>query len=90
MEAADKETEGSWVDPMVLLFFCSFFIFLIENKSRRNKESRKKCKKENKNYIQQGRIEFTMKEHPGIADLPGPHYSPDGQSAREMALSVGH
>ena len=66
------------------------FIFLFENKSIRNKESRKKCKKENKNYIQQGRIEITRKEHPDRSDLPGPHYSPDGQSAREMALSVGH
>ena len=73
------------MDPFIL-----FFIFLFENKSRRNKESRKKCKKENKNYIQQGRIEITRKEHPDRVDLPGPHYSLDGQSAREMALSVGH
>ena len=42
------------------------------------------------NYIQQGHIEFTLKECPGRADLPGPHYSPDSQNAREMALSVGH
>ena len=72
--------------------FCFFFFFfwILENKSRRKKENRKKCKKENKNYIQQGRIEITLKEHPGRADLLVPHYSPDGQSSREMALSVGH
>ena len=56
---------------------------------------RKKCKKEmqerkQKTYIQQGRIEITLKEYPGRANLPVPHYSPDGQSAREMTLSVGH
>ena len=66
---------------MVLFFF---FFFLIENKSR------KKFKKEKKNYIQQGRIGITLKEHTGRADLPVPYYSPDGQSAREMALGVGH
>ena len=75
--------------------FFIFFIFLIffwlhENKSRRKKENKKKCKKENKIYIQQGRIEITLKEHPGRADLPVPHYSPDGQSSQEMALRVGH
>ena len=37
-----------------------------------------------------GRIEITLKEHPSRADLPVPHYSPDGRSSREMALSVGH
>ena len=42
------------------------------------------------NYIQQDRIGITLKEHPGRVDLPVPHYSPDGQSAREMALGVGH
>ena len=46
--------------------------------------------KENKNNIQQGWIEFTLKEYPGRVDLPGPHYSPDGHSAREMALGIGH
>ena len=66
------------------------FFFEIENKSRRNKGSRKKYKKENKNYIQQDRIGITLKEHPGRVDLSVPHYSPDCQSAREMALSVGH
>ena len=70
------------------MFF--FFFWLLKNKSRQKKENRKKCKKENKNYIQQGRIEITLKEHPGRADLPVPPYSPDGQSSREMALSVGH
>ena len=70
-----------------------FFLILkneIENKNRRNKESRKICKKENKNYIQQDRIGITLKEHPGRVDLPVSHYSPDGQSAREMALGIGH
>ena len=67
-----------------------FFFFLIENKGRQNKESRKKCKKENKNYIQQDRIGITLKEHPGRVDLPVPHYSLDNQCAREMALGVGH
>ena len=62
----------------------------IENKNRRNKESIKTCKKENKNYIQQDRIGITLKEHPGRVDLPVPHYSPDGQSTREMALGAGH
>ena len=76
-------------------FFCLFWLLLLFflfsfNESRRNKASKKKCKKENKNYIQQGRIEFTLKEHPGRADLPVPHYSPYGQSAKEMALGVGH
>ena len=33
---------------------------------------------------------FTLKEYPSRADLPGPYYSLDGQSAREMALGVGH
>ena len=67
-----------------------FCFFLFENKSRRNEESIKKCKKENKNYIQQDRIGITLREHPGRVDLPVPHYCPDGQSAREMALGVGH
>ena len=67
-----------------------FFLFFlkeneIKNKNKRNKESKKKYKKENKNYILQYRIGITLKEHPGIVDLPVPHYSPDGQSAREMA-----
>ena len=40
--------------------------------------------------IQQGWVEFTLTEYPGKADLPGPHYSLVGQSAREMALGVDH
>ena len=43
-----------------------------------------------KTIYKRGRIEITLKEHPGRADLPVPHYSPDDQSFREMALSVGH
>ena len=46
--------------------------------------------KEKKNYIQKGRIEITLKEHLGRADLLVPHYSPGGRSSREMDLSVGH
>ena len=39
--------------------------------------------------IQQGWVEFTLTEYPGRAELPGPHYSLTGQSAREMALGIG-
>ena len=43
-------------------------------KAKRNaRENKKKIK-----TIQQGWVEFTLKECPGRADLPGPHYSPDG------------
>ena len=69
------------------MFF--FYFWLFEKKSRLKKENGKQYRKENKNYIQQGRIEVTLKEHPGRADLEVPHYSPDGQSSREMALSIG-
>ena len=48
-------------------------------------ENKKKIK-----TIQQSWVEFTLEEYPDIADLLGPHYSPTGQSAREMALGVGH
>ena len=67
--------------------------FFFNDKNNRNKESKKKCKKEKKKKIktiQQGWVEFTLTEYPGKADLPGPHYSPTGQSAQEMALDVGH
>ena len=80
----------SFVGCFWFCFVLFFFLGLLENKSRRKKENMKKCKKENENYIQQGRIEITLKEHPGRADLPVPHYSPDGQSSREKALSIGH
>ena len=46
--------------------------------------------KEKKNYIQKGRTKITLKEHPGRADLPVPHYSPGGRSAPEMASSANH
>ena len=46
--------------------------------------------KEKKHYIQKGRIEITLKEHPGRVDLQVPHYSPGGQSAPEMASSTNH
>ena len=36
------------------------------------------------------RIEITLKEHPGRADIPVPYYSPGGRSSREMVLSAGH
>ena len=70
--------------------FLLFGFFFSYEKSNCKKEIKKKCRKENKNYIQQGWIEFTLKEYPGRANLPGPHYSPDGQSDREMDLGVGH
>ena len=66
----------------------SFFL-----KSNLNKERKKKCKKEKQKKIktiQQGWVEFTLMGYPGRADLPGPHYSPAGQSVREMALDVGN
>ena len=44
---------------------------------------------EKKNYIQKGRIEITLKEHPGRAALPVPHYSYGVRSSQEMALSAG-
>ena len=46
--------------------------------------------KEKKIYIQKGKTEITLKEHPGRADLPVPHYSPGGGSFLGMALSVDH
>ena len=46
--------------------------------------------KKKKNYIQKGRIEITLKEHPSSAALLVPHYSPCGRSSREMALSASH
>ena len=42
-----------------------------------------------KTIYKRGRIEITLKEHLGRADLSVPHYSPGGRSSREMALSVG-
>ena len=55
-------------------------------KEKRNARKKKKKIK----TIQQGLVEFTPTEYPGRADLPDPHYSLIGQSAREMALGVGH
>ena len=46
--------------------------------------------KEKKNYIQKGRIEIMLKEHPDRVGLPVPHYSPGGRSSLEMALSADH
>ena len=43
-----------------------------------------------KTIYKRGRIEITLKEHPGRADLQVPHYTPGGRSSREMALSAGH
>ena len=78
------------VHPGKLALFFFFLIFFIKaidiNKAKRNARKKKKKKK----TIQQGWVEFTLLEYPGRADLPGPHYSPTGQSAREMALHVGH
>ena len=68
-------------------FFYFFFIKAIDiNKAKINARKKKKKIK----TIQQGWVEFTLPEYSGRADLPGPHYSPAGQSAREMALDVGH
>ena len=74
------------VHPGILASFF-FMIKPIEiKKAKRNaREKKKKIK-----TIQQGWVDFTLTEYPGRADLPGPHYSPAGQSAREMALGVGH
>ena len=64
-----------------------FFIKGIEiKKAKRNARKKKKKIK----TIQQCWVEFTLTEYPGRADLPSPHYSPAGQSAREMDLGVGH
>ena len=46
--------------------------------------------KKKKSYIQKGKIGITLKEHPGRADLPVPHYSPSGRSSPEMTLSADH
>ena len=78
---------------MVFFFCISVFIFIkfYSNKGRLKKYNIKKCKKgKEKLYTKKNRIEITLKEHPGRADLPVPHYSPEGRSSREMALSVGH
>ena len=85
-----KESRG--VKPRSLSFFFSYIYVYIYyfGKANEIKKAEIKCKKENKNYIQQGQIEFIVKEYPDRADLPSPHYSPDGQNAREMDLSVGH
>ena len=56
-------------------------------KAKRNARERKNKKIKT---IQQGWVEFTQTEYPSRADLPSPHYSPAGQSAREMALGVSH
>ena len=56
---------------------------------KKAKKMQKRKKKENKT-IQLGWVEFTLTEYPSRADLPGPQYSPAGQSSREMALGVGH
>ena len=43
-----------------------------------------------KTIYKKGRIEITLKEPLGRADLLIPHYAPGGRSSREMALSAGH
>ena len=45
---------------------------------------------EKRKLYTKGRMEITLMEHPGRADLPVPHYSPDGRSSQETVLSVGH
>ena len=76
------KADSSWFDH--------FFFFFLRIKADEIKKAERNARKKTKTYIHKGRIEITLKEHPGRADLPVPHYSPDGQSAREMALSVGH
>ena len=76
------------MDALVLFFFFSFFKLKI--KVDEIKKAERNPRKKTKIYIQQDRIGITLREHPGRADLPVPHYSPDGQSSREMALGVGH
>ena len=57
----------------------------------REEEKRKEMQeKKRKTIYKRGRIEITLKEHPGRADLLVPHYAPGGRSSREMALSAGH
>ena len=46
--------------------------------------------KKRKTIYKRGRIEITLKEHSGRADLLVPQYSPGSRSSREMALSAGH
>ena len=46
--------------------------------------------KEKISYIQKGKTEIMLKEHPGRVDLPVPHYSPGGPSSQKMALSTDH
>ena len=66
------------------------YFFFFGKKNKLKKIKKEEMQKRKKNYIQQGRIEISLKEHSGRADLQIPHYSPNGQSFREMALSVGH
>ena len=59
-------------------------------KADKIKKVERNARKKTKTYLQQDRIGIALKEHPGRTDLLVPHYSPDGQIAREMALGVGH
>ena len=53
-------------------------------------KAEKMQERKRKTMYKRGRIEITLKEHSDRADLLVPHYSPDGRSSREMALSIGH
>ena len=80
-------TEGTPRETSIIILY--FFLL----SSIEIKKAKRKCKKEKqkkRKTIQQGGVEFTLTEYPGRANLPGPHYSPAGQSVREMALNVGH
>ena len=71
-------------------------VFFFSRKENEIKKAEIKCKKENKlnkkikTVYNKSENEFTLKEYPGRADLPSPHYSPDGQNARGMFSGVGH
>ena len=56
-------------------FYFIFFVYVGGKKSKLKKIKQEEFQ-EKENYIQQGRIEITLKEHSGRAYLPVPHYSP--------------
>ena len=67
------------------------FIKLYSNKGRLKKIQHKEMQeRKRKTIYKRGRIEITLKEPPGRADLPVPHYAPGGRNSREMDLSAGH
>ena len=69
----------------VFQFFVFYFFFIWYIYGYKEMKERKR-----KTIYKIGRIDITLKEHPGRANLPVPHYAPSGQSSQEMALNVGH